>query len=156
MQIRVEISEHVDLVEHVPVEVPDDPVQVVAGGGQRGEIGDVPVALGDHDLDERDAIDELGRQDARGRVVAIDAGDPLIRVVLGVLVQEDGLTRLHEVVELVGSPAGEFVDDRAAASPPKRCVQSSSQDIAYMRWMSDRSVSRMRGRWTLTATCSPL
>ena len=39
---------------------------------------------------------------------------------------------------------------------PKTCVQSSSQVIAYISAMSAPSVSRMPGRWTLTATRSPL
>ena len=120
VQVRVEVAEHVDLVEHVPVEMPHDPVQVVAGRGERGEVGRVPIALGDHDLDERDAIDEFGRQHARRRVVAMDAGDALVRIVPGVLVEEDGLARLDEVVELVGGPACEFVDDLAAARPPEQ------------------------------------
>ena len=49
VQVGVEVAEHVDLVEHVPVEVADDPVQVVAAGGERLEIGGVALALGDHD-----------------------------------------------------------------------------------------------------------
>jgi hypothetical protein len=63
VQVGVEVAEHVDLVEHVPVEVPDDPVQVVAAGGELLEIGGVALALGDHDVDQRDADDQLRRQD---------------------------------------------------------------------------------------------
>ena len=39
MQVGVEVAEHVDLVEHVPVEVADDPVEVMAAGRERLEIG---------------------------------------------------------------------------------------------------------------------
>ena len=39
VQVGVEVAEHVDLVEHVPVEVADDPVQVVAARGERVEVG---------------------------------------------------------------------------------------------------------------------
>ncbi len=40
--------------------------------------------------------------------------------------------------------------------PPKTRVASSSQVTEYMRSMSAFSVSRIWGRWTLTATSSPL
>ena len=50
----------------------------------------------------------------------MDAGDALVRVVLGMLVEEDGLTRFDEVVELVGGPAREFVDDVAAPGPTEQ------------------------------------
>ena len=78
------------------------------------EVRPVPVALGDHHLDQRDALDELGRQDARRRVVAVDAGDALVLVAPGVLVEQHGLAGLDEVVELVRGPARELVDDLAA------------------------------------------
>jgi hypothetical protein len=120
VQVGVEVAEHVDLVEHVPVEMPNDPVQVVAGRGKRGQICVVPIAFRDHDLDQRDAIDEFGREHARRRVVTMHAGDALVPVVLGMLIEEDGLARLDEVVELVGGPACEFVDDVATAGPPEQ------------------------------------
>ena len=41
----------------------------------------------------------------------MDPGDPLDLVALRVLVEQDGLARLDEVVELVGRPARELVDD---------------------------------------------
>ena len=119
VQVGVEVAEHVDLVEHVPVEVADDPVEVVAAGGKRLEVRGVALALGDHDLDQRDADDQLGGQDARRRVVAVDAGDPLDLVALRVLVEEDGLPRLDQVVELVGGPARELVDHLPAAGRPE-------------------------------------
>ena len=119
VQVGVEVAEHVDLVEHVPVEVADDPVEVVAAGGKLIEIGGVALALGDHDLDQRDADDQLGGQHARRRVVAVDPGDPLDLVALRVLVEEDGLPRLDQVVQLVGRPARELVDHLPAAGGPE-------------------------------------
>ena len=133
VQVGMEVAEHIDLVEHVPVEVADDPVQVVAAGGQRLEVGGVPLPLGDHDLDQRDADDQLGRQDARRRVVAVDAGDPLDLVTLRVLVEQDRLPRLDEIVELVGRPARELVDDLATAGGP--------EDVASSRGSGSSSTS---------------
>ena len=40
--------------------------------------------------------------------------------------------------------------------PPNSPVQSSSHVRLYMSRMSAWRISRMRGRWTLTATRSPL
>ena len=116
----MEVAEHEHLVEHVPVEVADDPVEVVAGLLEPLEVLQVPVALGDHDLDQRDALDELGRQDARRRVVAVHAGDSLVPVALRVLAEQDGLAGLDEVVDLVGGPARELVDDVAALGPAEQ------------------------------------
>ena len=42
VQVGVEAAEDEHLVEHVPVQVPDDALQVVAAGGEGGEVG--PVA----------------------------------------------------------------------------------------------------------------
>ena len=157
MQVGVEVAEHVDLVEHVPVEVAHDPVQVVAARSERLEIGGVALPLGDHDVDQRDAHDELGGEHARRGVVAVDPRDPLDLVALRVLVEQHGLARLDEVVELVRRPARELVDDLAAAGRP--------EDVASSRgsgWSSTsarcprRGSSRIPGRWTLTATASPL
>ena len=120
MQVGVEVAEDIDLVEHVPVEVPDDPVEIVAGGLQGIEVGLVPLPLRDHDLDQRDAFDELGGQDPRGRVIAVDAGDPLVLVAFRVCVEQRGLTCLDEVVELVGGPPREFVDHLATARDPEQ------------------------------------
>ena len=119
VQVGVEVAEHVDLVEHVPVEVADDPVEVVAAGGERLEVGGVPLPLRDHDVDQRDADDQLGGQDPRRRVVAVDPGDPLDLVALRVLVEEDGLPRLDQVVQLVGRPARELVDHLPAPGGPE-------------------------------------
>ena len=119
VQVGVEVAEHVDLVEHVPVESADDPVQVVAIRGERLEIGCVALAFRDHDVDQRDADDQLRRQDARCRVVAVDPGDALALGALRVLVEQDGLARLDEIIELVGGPAGELIDDLAAAGRPE-------------------------------------
>ena len=119
VQVGVEVAEHVDLVEHVPVEVADDPVEVVAAGGKRLEVRGVALALRDHDVDQRDADDQLRGQDARRRVVAVDPGDPLDLVALGVLVEEDGLPRLDQVVQLVGRPARELVDHLPAPGGPE-------------------------------------
>ena len=124
VQVGVEVAEHVDLVEHVPVEVADDPVQVVAARGEGLEIGGVALALGDHDLDQRDADDQLRGEDPRRRVVAVDPGDPLDLVALRVLVEQDGLARLDEIVELVGRPARELVDDRRGCASPRRHASS--------------------------------
>ena len=121
------------------------------------EVRPVPVALGDHHLDQRDALDQLRRQDARRRVVAVHAGDPLELVAPGVLVEQHGLAGLDEVVELVRRPARELVDDLAALRRRRTPrLRSSSQVTEYMRWMSAWRISRMCGRWTLTATRSPL
>ena len=114
VQVRVEVAEHEDLVEHVPVEVAADPVQVVAVRLQSGEVRTVAVPLGDHHLDQRDALDELRGQHPRRRVVAVHAGDPLVLVAASVVVEQHGLAGLDQVVELVGGPAGELVDDLAA------------------------------------------
>ena len=119
VQVGVEVAEHIDLVEHVPVEVADDPVEVVAAGGKRLEVRAVPLALRDHDVDQRDADDQLRGQDARRRVVAVDPGDPLDLVTLRVLVEEDGLPRLDQVVQLVGGPARELVDHLPAPGGPE-------------------------------------
>ena len=157
MQVGVEVAEHVDLVEHVPVEVAHDPVQVVAAGGERLEVGGVALPLGDHDLDQRDAVDELGGQHARRGVVAMDPGDPLDLVALRVLVEQHGLARLDQVVELVRRPARELVDDLPAAGRPEDVASSPGSG-----WSSTSArcpparVVRMPGRWTFTATASPL
>ena len=146
VQVGVEVAEHVDLVEHVPVEVPDDPVEVVAARREGLEVGGVALALGDHDVDQRDALDELGRQDARRRVVAVDPRDPLELVAARVLPEQDGLARLDQVVELVGGPARELVDDLAAAGRPEevRPVEQPGHRRTSGR-CRPASVSRMPG-----------
>ena len=111
---------------------------------QRVQVGLVAVALGDHDLDERDALDQLRGQHARRRVVAVDARDPLMSIAARMLPEQDRLAGLDQVVDLVGGPAGELVDDLAA--PRRRrtgATQSSSQVTPYIRSMSACSVSRM-------------
>ena len=125
VQVGVEVAEHEHLVEHVPVEVAHDPVEVVAGGRELVEVGLVAVPPGDHHLDQRDPLDQLGREHARRRVVAVDAGDALVPVAAGVIVEQRGLARLDEVVDLVGGPAGELVDDLAA--PRRRRTGGSSR-----------------------------
>ena len=95
-------------------------------------------------------------QHARRRVVAIDAGDPLVLVAARVVVEQHGLAGLDQVVELVGGPAGELVDDLAALGRRRTRGQSSSQVTEYIRSMSAWRISRMCGRCTLTATRSPL
>ena len=123
VQVGVEVAEHEDLVEHVPVEVAADAVEVVAGRRQRLEVRTVAVALGDHHLDQGDALDQLRRQHPRGRVVAVHAGDALELVVPGVLVEQGGLAGLDEVVELVCRPARELVDDLAALDAAEHPAQ---------------------------------
>ncbi len=50
-----------------------------------------------------------------GRVVAIDPGDPFHAVAVRVFPEQDGVPGLDEIVELVRGPAGELLDDLAAA-----------------------------------------
>ena len=113
VEVGMERPEHVDLVEHVPVEVTDDPVAIVSLRLESVEVRLVAVPDGDDDVDERDALDELGREHARCRVGAMDACDPLDPSTPCVVVQDDRLARLDQVVELIRGPARELVDDRA-------------------------------------------
>ena len=157
VQVGVEEAEHEHLVEHVPVEAAHDPVEVVTGGRELVEVRLVAVPLGDHHLDQRDPVDQLGGEHAGRRVVAVDAGDALEPVAARVVVELRGLAGLDEVVDLVGGPAGELVDDLAAPRRPEQVASSrAARSRAYMSWMSAWRISRMRGRWTLTATGSPL
>ena len=78
------------------------------------------LAKGDDDVDERDAVDELGGQHPSGAVLAVDARDALEWVPLSVLVEQHGLASLDRVVELVGRPACELLDDLATAGGTKQ------------------------------------
>ncbi len=51
----MEVAEHVDLVEHVPVEVEDDLVEVVATLDEGLQVAGVVFAQRHDDLDQRDA-----------------------------------------------------------------------------------------------------
>jgi hypothetical protein len=119
VKVGVEVAEHVDLVEHVPVEVANDPVDVVAAILERTQVGVVAFADRRHDLDEGDAADELRRQDPRRRVLPVDPGDLLQSIAPGVLVEHHRLAGLDEVVELVGRPPGELVDHLPAMGRPE-------------------------------------
>ena len=116
--MEVAVDEH--LVEHVPVEVAHDLVRVVAARPQRREVVGVLVPRRDHDLVEGDPLDELRGQDPRRRVVAIHAGDALEAFADRVLMEEGRLARLDEIVELVGRPARELVDDLPRFRPPEQ------------------------------------
>ena len=125
VQVGVEVAEHEHLVEHVPVEV------AARSGRGRGRTSRAasryawsPSRLATIDLDQRDALDQLGRQHARRRVVAVDAGDPLVPVAPRVLAEQDGLARLDQVVELVRRPARELVDDRRGSSSRRTAASS--------------------------------
>ena len=67
--------------------------------------------------DQRDALDELGREDARRRVVAIHPGDAFVLIPAGMLPEQQRLTGLDEIVELIGRPTGKLLDDLAAPGP---------------------------------------
>ncbi len=141
VQVGVEVAVHVDLIQHVPVEVTDDRLQAVAVLFERLQIGAVAGPDGDHDVDQRDALDEVAGEYARGGVATVDARDALERIVARVLVELHGLAGLDQIVELVGRPAREFVDDLAAARLPRR---SASDRGARPRCTS----ARCRRAWS--------
>ena len=116
--MEVPVDEH--LVQHVPVEVPHDPVRVVPACPERREVVGVLVPRGHHDLVERDPFDELRGQDSRRRIVAVDASDSFESVARRVFMEQRRLTRFDEIVELVGGPAREFVDDLPRTRPPEQ------------------------------------
>ena len=120
VKVRVEVPVDEHLVEHVPVEVAHDLVRVVAARPERREVVGVLVPRRDHDLVERDPLDELRGQDPRRRVVAIHASDALEAFADRVLMEEGRLARLDEIVELVGRPARELVDDLPRFRPPEQ------------------------------------
>ena len=120
VKVRVEVPVDEHLVEHVPVEVAHDPVRVVTARPEGREVVGVLVPRRDHDLVERDPLDELRGQDSRRRVVAIHASNALEAFADRVFMEKGRLARLDEIVELVGRPARELVDDLPRFRPAEQ------------------------------------
>src|SRR5262245_5063198 len=110
MQVGVKIAVDIHLVQQVPVQMPDDRVQIVATGLQVGKVGAILAADRVDDVDHRDAVDQLGGQYTRGGVIRKHARIAFDRVIGGVLGHEARVARLDKVVELLGQPAYELVD----------------------------------------------
>ena len=127
----MEAAEDEHLVEHVPVQVPDDALQVVAAGGEGGEVGPVAAPHGGQHLEQGDALDQLAGQHQGRGIAPVDPGDLLQPLPPGLLVEPGGLARLHQVVQLVRRPAGELVDHLTAArrAEEARPVQHAAHGV---------------------------
>ena len=156
VKVRVEVPVDEHLVEHVPVEVAHDPVRVVAARPQRREVVGVLVPRRNHDIVERGPLDELRGEDPRRRVVTMHASDALEAFADCVLMKERSLARLDEIVELVRRPARNPSMTCSEFVPPNGRDRWMMPLTAYIGPISDRKSARIPGRWTLTATRSPV
>src|SRR3954447_4992386 len=120
-----------DLIEHVPVKVTDDPVKVVALCREMLKEKLIAGSNSINDRNERDAFNKIKGENATSRELTPNLRHILQRIALWVGSQTYPLPCFDEVVKFVRSPSRKLVDYLLAASRSKKPdpVQKSRHGI---------------------------